>query len=1074
MRVVGASLNVLRNIWVVLALGTQAVLSAGRFYENLIVNGDASSGNLNGWSQEKSGQCQIKTQCQKQVVAGPNNANVFDTKSCRIAQNIDVAFASKYIMTGRATVHVSAVLGGDSEDYSYFQVWELDKSGSSTKIVDSGSKYGSCQLFASEVPLRSSTVSLKVAFTSQQGGLGFTCDGWGTDFRLWLARETWSQSATITPPPTASPTHGRSVSHDISVSVSGGTYSLTKQATGSGSRTVSSDVSQSPSLSITPNSRSASPSPFITASSSESLTPSLEATRDSPTISMSPSSSGNITQLSPSLSTTDTINVGTKSDTLTATQSATHTEKTPSTTGSCGLPPIVSFSAGETSHAVMGGGITTATMAVTDLLDQPFVTVWLWFASEAANAWEVIPRHAPSGVATGGTVNASKVVNTSSVPFSISGLTNTSGGEEVWQLIVSVPPHGWAVTSKSIYVTQRFTVFASVLCTNGGSGDTFDYGVIVTAIGEPLPYVPLFGFVTTFAQSMSQVASGTVVPSSLSTMRALARLASCGTTDSGMDTSYGVVAVLVPLVQPLDLTSDGKLTLLNMLLCFLIGAFVVALSASMYSFLCGFVPMKDIMAHFHLPSLLAPVVMFAFPTVLGTSIAILALPDGNPEQSSTFVVGVLGISFCAALVLWICIVTVYVGPRRVTPRRHAISGAPPLPTCGELSVPKVLLWLKQSIMYTSRRTYSWRPLGGAMETSNTRWKYAHHILIQDVRFLLVPVAEAFCASVATVTTSLVTVPGVGCEAAICIIAVFYGLQTVWFLWSRPYASLLIHVYAAMANVLTLAATFALAMDIFQVENVYSVRFSVAFQVMLLGISMVKGSVDVFEFSQGTRRLYAWMMEMHQQRMSEGVDRIGVKCIVHYRSDEVPSDDDDDAHLCGAEDMYLSQYADDGGGSVGIELQPVLPLTPITPLHSSSMMLDMRPLSVDEASEMRHSPVDSDPETVSTQSAVRPHLRRSSSFDKGSSLDAVGKPQNSSFRGSSISIDEDAIYRTLWERHRRAGTKHPMQRRHSSRSGYTALMMDYPSEDLAEDDSVDRSIKLSGSAFPPLESDGQED
>ncbi|CUF35698.1 transmembrane protein, putative, partial [Bodo saltans] len=137
------------------------------------------------------------------------------------------------------------------------------------------------------------------------------------------------------------------------------------------------------------------------------------------------------------------------------------------------------------------------------------------------------------------------------------------------------------------------------------------------------------------------------------------------------------------------------------------------------------------------------------------------------------------------------------------------------------------LWVAASLTHVRTRTFLWKGLKMAQSFdtkttshTNVQWKHGYHILIQDVRFLLVPVAEAICATVATVTTALVVVPGVGCQTAICVIAIFYAAQTLLFLWIRPYSSTMMQVFAALTNVLTLLATIALALDIFSCSRYF--------------------------------------------------------------------------------------------------------------------------------------------------------------------------------------------------------------------------------------------------------------
>lgn len=696
---------------------------------------------------------------------------------------------------------------------------------------------------------------------------------------------------------------------------------------------------------------------------------------------------------------------------------------TASLTGSCGLAPIVTFLTAESANGAFGGGATSVVMSVVDLLFKKYVVLWLSFPSESSSAWSVISRQAPTGVAAGGSVTASKVSNKTAMPDYVV----TQDGDEVWQVVVTAPPGGFLVTSTSMYVTQRFGLYVSVLCVNGGSGALFDYGLGVVAVGAPLPYSPAFQVVSTFSQSMAQIASGTVVPTSLSTMRALSRLASCGTTNSGSDTSYGIVSVLVPLIEPLNLSADAELTALNLLLCFIVAALVLSCAACAYAFLCRSVAFADVIANFHLPSLVAPSVMFAFPTVLGTSIAIFAAVD-SPLTASSLTVGLLGTILSASFVAWIIVTTTLFGPHRVVAVRLHSAQIPKFPVAPHLSAVSVMRWVRDALVLSFHRTYSWKGLKGSDVQGNVRWKHGYHILIQDVRFLLIPVAEALSSTVATVVTALVVVPGVGCQAAICVIAVFYGGQTLLFLWLRPYSSTMMQVFASATNILTLFATIALAIDIFQVERVYSTRMSVSFQLILLGMSAAKGLVDASEFFEGSRRLWVWIMTQHELRMESEAQRGSGQLTVFYREDDAVSDD-------GFNIMMLS----------------VAEGSPRTPLHTLGLSTtSMRDLQKSSKSSLSNS-FSSEPETITRHQNIRP-LKKSASFVDDESIDgksSSAKPTNNSFRGDSIGVDGDAIHRSLQDRLKANQSNAKKVGTPSAALGYTAFMIDQPSEELAD-------------------------
>jgi hypothetical protein len=717
---------------------------------------------------------------------------------------------------------------------------------------------------------------------------------------------------------------------------------------------------------------------------------------------------------------------------LSAESSLTFSPYSMTSSASCGPPPLVMFFAASSVGGSLGGGSVSLMISVGDLLLGNAISFWMSAALQFVDAWSLASRQPPSGAGFGATLDITRIRNTSTMPAEVA--LRTSVGETVWRVSIRPSPtQGWMLTSTSRYVTQKLKVHVSFLCANGGEGDPFNYAVTINAAGDPLPFTPAYQIGTTFSQSMGQIASGTVIPTSLSTMRALARLASCGTTDSGADTSYGIVSVLVPILAPLQLPPNAEVMSLNMLMCLLVTTCVVTTAMVAYVFLCRSVPIADVMAHFHLPSLVAPSIMFAFPTVLGTAIAIFASSDD--ELMPSFVVGVLGLLFSGLFIVWITLSTSLIGPRRVVAIRVEV---PPLTSFmtgdGHAStvVVRAARWCKASLQYVCMRTFSWKGIKGAGYGSggedgrddarrrNVMWKHGYHILVQDVRFLMVPVAEAVCATVATVTTALVVVPGVGCQTAISVIAIFYAAQTLLFLWIRPYTSPMMQVFAAFTNVLTLLATIALAVDIFGLEQTYSMRFSVAFQLMILGVSMMKGIFDAIEFVEGSRRLWRWVITQHEARLAAG--QSGVTLTVHYGDDDAVSDDDINIMM----------------RSVTVEDPPRTPLRSLGGITSYASRYSARSSSVMSCSN-------------SSISDLLSQRHRTASLQSCSTTSEVPQADetlaaNYSFVG--IAVDGDTIDRTLRERQRDTSVR-PPRRAPTWSSSYTAFLVDEASEDLAE-------------------------
>jgi hypothetical protein len=647
----------------------------------------------------------------------------------------------------------------------------------------------------------------------------------------------------------------------------------------------------------------------------------------------------------------------------------------------------VTFLTAATANAVLGGATTSATIGIAELLSQAVVVLWLSFTADSPSSWNVVPFLGASGAAAGSVVSVSQIANTSQMPsFAANRLI---AGEHVWRLTIAAAAGGWAVTSTSLYVSQRFSIYVSVLCVNGGRATQNVYGVVVTAVGEQPPYSGVYSVTVTFGQSMAQIASGTVVPTSLSTMRALARLASCGTTNSGADTSYGIVSVLLPVVEPLNLSPNAEVIALNVIFCVIVGAFLAVCAASVYAFLCRRVALADVLANFHLPSLIAPSAMFAFPTVLGFSIAVVAQPDDDVSLA----VAVLGLVISAVWVAWVTLATVVVGPRRVIAVRLPSTTAPKLPPLNQIG--ELCRWTVQSVAHANRATYSWKGLSGDHVQRNVRWKHSYHILTQDVRFLLVPVAEAVCTTVATVATALVVVPGIGCRFVASLIVGFYLAQTLVFVWLRPYTSTMMQVFSAVTNVLTVLAAVGLMVNIFEWELVYSMRASVAFQVMLLGVSVSKGLIDAAEFVEGSRRLWRWIVVQHDARMDS------VECAqltVHYHEDDAASDDG-------------------RGDAMMLSLTEGPPRTPLLLLKSGTSLSNVRQIVADE-----------DP-LVSTPTVV----------------DGVVK-LSSSFGAKDACVDDDVIHKQLRDRSSAADPRHVDSAKFE---GFTVFLMDQSLDDFAE-------------------------
>jgi hypothetical protein len=243
----------------------------------------------------------------------------------------------------------------------------------------------------------------------------------------------------------------------------------------------------------------------------------------------------------------------------------------------------------------------------------------------------------------------------------------------------------------------------------------------------------------------------------------------------------------------------------------------------------------------------------------------------------------------------------------------------------------------------------------------------------------------------------------------------------------------------MTNLLTLFATIGLAIDIFQVERVYGMRTSVAFQLMLLGMSVAKGMVDTIEFIEGSKRLWVWIMTQHESRMKMEAHRGSDQLTVFYREDDAVSDD-------GFNIMMLS----------------VTEGSPRTPLHSYSLGLSatgLREFPRSSKSSLSNCSFSSESEMADRQQGIPP-LRRSansanSTDDDNGETSAVCVPaannnnnnNNNSFCGVTVGVDGDAIHRTLQDRLKSQASAKDTQP--SVRIGYTALMIDQPSEELAD-------------------------
>ncbi|CUF99962.1 transmembrane protein, putative [Bodo saltans] len=373
---------------------------------------------------------------------------------------------------------------------------------------------------------------------------------------------------------------------------------------------------------------------------------------------------------------TVTSDIGSESPTQINSSTQSALSATSSGTRSCGLPPIVTFMTARSTNSVLGGGTTSATIGIADLLAQPTVLLWLSFITDSPESWSVAPRQGSSGAAVGSSVDVVHVTNVSHMPTFAAA--RRSLGEEVWRLSVAAPTGGWAVTSASQYVSQRLSVGVSLL---------------------------------------------------LRRSRRLIRVRCSG--------------------------------------------------------------------------------------------------DGSGQPTT---------------VLW-C----------VQCRCH--------------------FWTVDGAACVRDR--------GAHVTFNNAGACSAGFVWND----------EFWVSVAT---ALVVLPGVGCRFAACLIALFYLAQTLVFLWLRPYSSAMMQLYSAVTNVLTVLATVALMVDIFEWELVYSVRLSVAFQLMLLGVSIAKGIIDAVEFAVGSRRLWQWIVSRHEELMDAVRDQRYAKLVVHYHEDDVVSDDGGDA------------------------------------------------------------------------------------------------------------------------------------------------------------------------------------